>query len=60
MQLFNFAKDGDSGIGKYNYPNWKITANKAGKYRNIRIYQTLAIRYWATFLTYLAIEIMVR
>lgn len=49
MSLFNFAKDGDSGIGKYNYPNWKITANKAGKYRNIRIYQTLNGTYTAEF-----------
>ena len=49
MSLFNFAKDGDSGIGKYNYPNWKITVNKAGKYRNIKIYQTLNGTYTAEF-----------
>lgn len=49
MSLFNFAKDGGSGIGKYNYPNWKITVNKAGKYRNIKIYQTLNGTYTAEF-----------
>lgn len=49
MQLNNIAWDGDSGIGKYNYPGWKLTANKAGKYRNIRIYQTLNGTYTAKF-----------
>lgn len=49
IQLNNIAWDGDSGIGKYNYPGWKLTANKAGKYRNIRIYQTLNGTYTAKF-----------
>nr|CAJ1795719.1 hypothetical protein AUSP0029_00036 [uncultured phage] len=49
IQLNNIAWDGDSGIGKYNYPGWKLTANKVGKYRNIRIYQTLNGTYTAKF-----------
>ena len=49
IQLNNLVWDGDSGIGKYNYPGWKLTANKAGKYRNIRIYQTLNGTYTAKF-----------
>lgn len=49
IQLNNIAWDGDSGIGKYSYPGWKLTANKAGKYRNIRIYQTLSGTYTAKF-----------
>lgn len=49
IQLNNIAWDGDSGIGKYSYPGWKLTANKAGKYRNIRIYQTLNGTYTAKF-----------
>ena len=49
IQLNNIAWDGDSGIGKYNYPGWKLTANKASKYRNIRIYKTLNGTYTAKF-----------
>lgn len=49
IQLNNIAWDGDSGIGKYSYSGWKLTANKAGKYRNIRIYQTLNGTYTAKF-----------
>ena len=49
IQLNNIAWDGDSGIGKYSYPGWKLTANKAGEYRNIRIYQTLNGTYTAKF-----------
>lgn len=49
IQLNNIAWDGDSGIGKYSYLGWKLTANKAGKYRNIRIYQTLNGTYTAKF-----------
>lgn len=49
IQLNNISWDGDSGIGKYSYPGWKLTANKAGKYRNIRIYQTLNGTYTAKF-----------
>ena len=32
IQLNNIAWDGDSGIGKYNYPNWKVTATIANTY----------------------------
>ena len=49
IQLNNIAWDGDSGIGKYSYSGWKLTANKAGKYRNIRIYKTLNGTYTAKF-----------
>ena len=49
MSLFNFAKDGNSGIGKYNYPGWRLTATTAAKYKNIRIYQTLNGTYTAEF-----------
>lgn len=41
MSLFNFAKDGDSGIGKYNYPNWKVTATVANTYSTIVNYPTV-------------------
>lgn len=41
MSLFNFAKDGDSGIGKYNYPNWKVTATVAKTYLTIVNYPTV-------------------
>lgn len=41
MSLFNFAKDGDSGIGKYNYPNWKVTATVAKTYSTIVNYPTV-------------------
>lgn len=49
MQLYNIAWDGDSGIGKYNYPGWRLTATTAAKYKNIRIYQTLNGTYTAEF-----------
>ena len=35
IQLNNLAWDGDSGIGKYNYPNWKVTATIANTYSTI-------------------------
>mgnify|MGYP007114061537 CR=1 FL=1 len=35
IQLNNIAWDGDSGIGKYNYPNWKVTATIANTYSTI-------------------------
>lgn len=41
MSLFNFAKDGNSGIGQYNYPNWKVTATTANTYHNIAHYTTI-------------------
>ena len=49
MQLYNIAWDGDSGIGKYNYPGWRLTATTAAKYKKIRIYQTLNGTYTAEF-----------
>lgn len=49
MQLYNIVWDGDSGIGKYNYPGWRLTATTAAKYKNIRIYQTLNGTYTAEF-----------
>lgn len=41
MQLYNIAWDGDSGIGKYNYPNWKVTATIANTYSTIVNYPTV-------------------
>lgn len=41
IQLNNIAWDGDSGIGKYNYPNWKVTATIANTYSNIVNYPTV-------------------
>lgn len=41
MQLNNIAWDGDSGIGKYNYPNWKVTATIANTYSTIVNYPTV-------------------
>lgn len=41
IQLNNIAWDGDSGIGKYNYPNWKATATIANTYSNIVYYPTV-------------------
>lgn len=41
IQLNNLAWDGDSGIGKYNYPNWKVTATTANTYHNIAHYTTI-------------------
>lgn len=32
---------GDSGIGKYNYPNWKVTATIANTYSTIVNYPTV-------------------
>lgn len=41
IQLNNIAWDGDSGIGKYNYPNWKVTATIANTYSTIVNYPTI-------------------
>ena len=41
IQLNNIAWDGDSGIGKYNYPNWKVTATIANTYSTIVNYPTV-------------------
>lgn len=41
IQLNNLAWDGDSGIGKYNYPNWKVTATIANMYSTIVNYPTV-------------------
>ena len=41
IQLNNIAWDGDSGIGKYNYPNWKVTATIANTYSTIVHYPTV-------------------
>lgn len=41
IQLNNLAWDGDSGIGKYNYPNWKVTATVANTYFIIVNYPTV-------------------
>ena len=41
IQLNNIAWDGDSGIGKYNYPNWKVTATIADTYSTIVNYPTV-------------------
>lgn len=41
IQLNNLAWDGDSGIGKYNYPNWKVTATIANAYSTIVNYPTV-------------------
>lgn len=41
IQLNNLAWDGDSGIGKYNYPNWKVTATIANTYSAIVNYPTV-------------------
>lgn len=41
IQLNNLAWDGDSGIGKYNYPNWKVTATIANTYQTIVNYPTV-------------------
>lgn len=41
IQLNNLAWDGDSGIGKYNYPNWKVTATVANTYSTIVNYPTV-------------------
>lgn len=41
IQLNNIAWDGDSDIGKYNYPNWKVTATIANTYSTIVNYPTV-------------------
>lgn len=49
MSLFNFAKDGDSGIGKCNYPNWKINVTQGNKYARIVYYDSINGTYSANF-----------
>ena len=41
IQLNNLAWDGNSGIGKYNYPNWKVTVTIANTYSTIVNYPTV-------------------
>ena len=41
IQLNNLAWDGGSGIGKYNYPKWKVTATIANTYSTIVNYPTV-------------------
>ena len=40
IQLNNIAWDGDSGIGKYNYPNWKVNVTRGNKYGRIVYYDS--------------------
>ena len=42
IQLNNLAWDGDSGIGKYNYPNWKVNVTQGNKYARI------IVEHWNT------------
>ena len=41
IQLNNLAWDGDSGIGKYNYPNWKVNVTQGNKYARIVYYDSI-------------------
>lgn len=41
IQMYNLAWKGGSGIGKYNYPNWKVTATIANTYSTIVNYPTV-------------------
>lgn len=49
IQLNNIAWDGDSGIGKYNYPNWKINVTQGNKYTDIVYYNSINGTYSANF-----------
>lgn len=55
IQLNNIAWDGDSGIGKYNYPNWKVNVTQGNKYARIVYYDSINGTYSADFkgITYL-------
>lgn len=49
IQLNNLAWDGDSGIGKYNYPNWKVNVTQGNKYTRIVHYDSINGTYSANF-----------
>ena len=49
LQLNNIAWDGDSGIGKYNYPNWKVNVTQGNKYARIVYYDSINGTYSANF-----------
>lgn len=49
IQLNNLAWDGDSGIGKYNYPNWKVNVTQGNKYARIVYYDSISGTYSANF-----------
>lgn len=49
IQLNNLAWDGDSGIGKYNYPNWKVNVTRGNKYGRIVYYASINGTYSADF-----------
>lgn len=49
IQLNNLAWDGDSGIGKYNYPNWKVNVTQGNKYIRIVYYDSINGTYSADF-----------
>jgi hypothetical protein len=49
IQLNNLAWDGDSGIGKYNYPNWKVNVTQGNKYSLIVYYDSINGTYSANF-----------
>lgn len=49
IQLNNLAWDGDSGIGKYNYPNWKVNVTQGNKYARIVYYDSINGTYSANF-----------
>lgn len=49
IQLNNLAWDGDSGIGKYNYSNWKVNVTQGNKYARIVYYDSINGTYSANF-----------
>ena len=49
IQLNNIAWKGDSGIGKYNYPNWKVNVTQGNKYARIVYYDSINGTYSANF-----------
>lgn len=49
IQLNNLAWDGDSGIGKYNYPNWKVNVTQGNRYARIVYYDSINGTYSANF-----------
>ena len=49
IQLNNLAWDGNSGIGKYNYPNWKVNVTQGNKYTRIVYYDSINGTYSANF-----------
>lgn len=49
IQLNSIAWDGDSGIGKYNYLNWKVNVTQGNKYARIVYYDSINGTYSANF-----------